>query len=127
MAERHCNLERLAVGGVLFPLNAPVLARRNIKSQLVLVVDHDPISAVIDPALVGIARNIDAASAYITTAVFVVPKWRRKFKHVDIAVLVDVIEQRAFLNKLCRYWLDAFVVVFPDFDEIHLGLARGQP
>ena len=77
MPERHGNLERLAVGGVLFPLNAAVLAGRDVKSQLVLVVDHHPVSAVIDPALIGIARNIDAAGADITTAVFVVPKWRR--------------------------------------------------
>src|SRR5262245_30520322 len=100
MAEGHGDFERLAIGGVLFALDAAVLAGRNVKSQLVFVMDHDPVRTVIYPTFVGIAGNIHAPGANITAAVFVMPERRRELEHVDIAILIDVVEKRALLDEL---------------------------
>src|SRR5262249_60289914 len=53
----------------------------------------------------------------------VMPEGRWEFEHIDVAVFVYVIEERALLNKFRRYGFDILVVVFPDFDEVHFRLA----
>ena len=92
MAEGHGNFEWLPAGSVFFPLNAAVFARRDIKSQLILVMDHDAIRTVVDPPFVGIAGNIDAARADVAAAVLVMPERRGKLEHVDIAIFVHVFQ-----------------------------------
>ena len=126
VAERHGHFERLAACGVFFSLDAAVFARRNIEADLVLVMDHDSIGAVIHPAFVGILGDIDAAGTDVAATVLVMPERCWELEHVDIAVFVDVIEKPALLNELRRDWLDLLVIVFPDFYEIHLGFARRQ-
>src|SRR5689334_21917052 len=98
MAKRHGNLERLSAGGIFLALDSAMLTGRNIKTDLVLIVDHHAVRSVIHPTLVGIARDIDTARADITAAVLVVPKRRWEFEHVDIAIFVDIFEKCAFLD-----------------------------
>src|SRR5690242_20454376 len=99
MAKRHSNLERLSAGGIFLALDSAMLTGRNIKPDLVFIVDHHAVRPVIDPTLVGIARNVDTARADITAAVLVMPKRRWEFEHVDIAVFVDVVEKCAFFDE----------------------------
>jgi hypothetical protein len=58
-------------------------------------VDHDPVGAAIDPALVGIARDVEAAGADIAPAVGGMPFRRRKPGEIDRLAGQDVFEDRA--------------------------------
>src|SRR5215475_7015626 len=85
--------------------------------------NHNPIGTVVHPAFVWVARDIYAPSADVAATILVMPERRWKFEHIDVAVFVYVIEERALLNKFRRYGFDLLVVVFPDFDEVHFRLA----
>src|SRR5262249_58958843 len=67
--------------------------------------------------------DIYASGADLAATILVMPERRWELKHIDVAVLVNVIEERAFLYKFRRYGFDILVVVFPDFNEVHFGLA----
>jgi len=86
-------------------------------------VDHDAVRAVIDPAFIGITRDIDAAGADIAAAVLVVPERRRKLEHVDVAILLHVLHKRGFLDELRGHRFDLFIVFLPNPHEIHFGVA----
>src|SRR5258706_5534776 len=91
VAKRHGDFERLAAGLVFLPLDTTMLTGGNIKSQLILFVDHDTVGAVIDPAFVRVARNINATRSDVTATVFIMPLGGGKLEHVDIALFIDVI------------------------------------
>jgi hypothetical protein len=56
--------------------------------------DHDPVGAAIDPALVRIARDVVAAGAYIASAIRVMPLGGGKFQDVHIVAAHDVLHDR---------------------------------
>src|SRR5262249_36929405 len=85
--------------------------------------NHNPVGPVVHPPFVWVARDIYASGADVAATILVMPERRWELKHIDVAVLVNVIEERAFLHKFRRYGFDILVVVFPDFNEVHFGLA----
>ncbi len=79
MADGNRHFERLAARERLVAMNAAMAARRDVKADGILVVDHHPRRAEIGPALFGIVGNIDAAGADIPPAVKFEPARRREF------------------------------------------------
>ena len=77
-----------------------VLARRDVEAELVLVVDHHPVAAEVDPAVVLVAGDVEAAGADVATAVVLVPLRRRENGHVDVRAALHVLEDRAVLHLL---------------------------
>ncbi len=71
-----------------------MLAGGDIEADVLLVVDHDAVGAAVDPALVGIAGDVEAAGADIAAAVLLVPFRRRELGHVDRVALHDIFQDR---------------------------------
>src|SRR5439155_13160754 len=69
-----------------------VLAGRDVKAGGPGVVDHHPVGAAIDPALVRVAGDVEAAGADVAAAVAGVPDRRRKAGDVDLVASHDVLE-----------------------------------
>src|SRR3984893_3757497 len=86
--DRH----RLAARQVLVSHLAAMLAGRDVEAGRLGNVDHDPVGAAIDPAVVGIAQYVEAAGADIAAAVRLVPLRRRAFSQVDVVALDHVLE-----------------------------------
>ena len=59
-----------------------------------LVVDHHAVGAAVEPAGVGVARDVVAAGADIAPAVVRVPQRRGEFRDVDVVALEHVLEDR---------------------------------
>src|SRR5450756_694858 len=65
--------------------------------------NHHAIGADIDPAIVGIARDVEATSANISSALIaVVPDRGRETGHVDRVTFDHVLHDRTGLNDLVR-------------------------
>jgi len=75
-----------------------VLARRDVEAELVAVVDHHPVAAQVHPAVIGIARDVEAAGADVAAAVVLVPLRRGEDRHVDVRAALHVLEDRAVLH-----------------------------
>src|SRR2546426_5658798 len=59
LAKRDRDFARLATREILLTHDAPLFTRGNIEAQRVAVLNHDAVSAEIDPTLVGLDGNID--------------------------------------------------------------------
>ena len=127
VTERHSDLEWLAAGGIFFSLDAAVLAGRDVKSHGVLVMNHHPISAVVHPTFIRVARNIDTTGSDVPSTVLIVPQRSRKLKKIDISVFVDVLKKRALFDEFRRDGLNLLIIFFPDSDEIHLRFTGRKP
>ena len=75
-----------------------MLAGRDVEARGRGVVDHHPVGAAIDPALIGIATDIEAACPDVPPAVWLVPFGRGKTGDVDIGALHDIFEDRAAID-----------------------------
>src|SRR5262249_5146068 len=62
----------------------PVLAGRDVEARRLGIVDHHPIGAAVDPALIGIAGDVEAAGTDVAAAVVGVPFRRRESRDVDV-------------------------------------------
>ena len=67
--QHHRDRHRLAARLVLVAHLPAVLAGRDVEARGLGVVDHHAIGAAIDPALVGIAGDVEAAGADVAAAV----------------------------------------------------------
>src|SRR5262249_29898937 len=93
-AADHRDGHSLAARLVLVAHLPAVLARRDVESRGPGVVDHDAVGAAIDPALVRLAGDVEAAGADVAAAVGLVPLRGRKPGDVDIVAGHDVLEDR---------------------------------
>ena len=75
-----------------------MLAGRDVKARGLRIVDHDAIGAAVDPALVRIASDIEAAGADVAAAVARVPFGRRKGGDIDLLAGHDVLENWAIAD-----------------------------
>src|SRR5262249_55993978 len=66
------------------------------------VVDHHAIGAAVDPALVGIAGDVEAAGANVAAAVGRVPFRRGEGGDVDVVSGHDVLENRTVVDVFGR-------------------------
>ena len=107
---RHRLVPRL----VLVAMDAPVLARGHIEAQRVLVVDHHPVGADVDPVLFGIAGDVVAAGADVASAVGFVPERDGEFGDVDGVAGEHVLHHRAGLDELMGDGLQLAHVVFEE-------------
>ena len=71
-----------------------MLAGRDVKARGPGVVDHHPVGAAIDPALVRVAGDVEAAGADVAAAVAGVPDRHREAGDVDFVAAHDVLEDR---------------------------------
>src|SRR5213594_1206844 len=108
---------------IFLSLDASMFSRRDIETDRILVVNHHPVGPPVDPALVRIARNIDAARAYVAPTIILMPFRGWKFEQVDISISVHVLEKRALLNDFGRDRFDLFIPLSPRANEVHLGVA----
>src|SRR5262249_49994188 len=83
-AADHGDRHRRAARLVLVAHLAAVLAGRDVEARGLGVVDHHAIGAAVDPALVGIAGDVEAAGADVAAAVVRVPFGRREGGDVDV-------------------------------------------
>jgi hypothetical protein len=65
-------------------------------------VDHDAIGAAIDPTLIRLAGDVEAASAYVTPAVGLVPLRHRELGNVDVVASHHILEDRAVSDVFGR-------------------------
>src|SRR5579864_8089207 len=76
--DRHALAARL----IFIAHLAAMLAGGNVETDRFLVVDHHPVGAAIDPAVVRIARDVVASGADIASAVGFMPLRHREFRNV---------------------------------------------
>ncbi len=105
--DRHRLLARL----VLVALDAAVLAWRDVEADGLLVVDHYAVGAAVDPALVRIAGDVEAAGADIATPVGVVPFRCWKDRDVDCIARDRVLENWSVVHVARRNALQVGHVV----------------
>ena len=79
-----------------------MLARRDVEARGLGVVDHHAIGAAVDPALIGIAGDVEAAGADVAAAVGRVPFGRGEGGDVDVVSGHDVFENRAVIDVFGR-------------------------
>ena len=79
-----------------------MLAGRDVEARGLGVVDHHAIGAAVDPALVGIAGDVEAAGADVAAAVGGVPFRRGKAGDVDVVAGHDVLEDRTVVDVFGR-------------------------
>ena len=60
--------------------------------------DHDAVGADVDPAVVGVARDIERAGADVAAAVARVPARRWEDGHVDVVAAPHVLEDGAIAD-----------------------------
>src|SRR3989304_4821215 len=90
MSEGHGHLAGLSRSDILLPLDPPVFAGRDIKTDRVLVVDHNPVGSPVPPPFLGITGDVDTARPDVAAAVVLVPLGSRKLKQIDFVIPVDV-------------------------------------
>ena len=96
-ADRHRLVERL----IFVAMNASVLAGRDVEAEPLGVMDHDAIGAGVDPAVLRITRDVEAAGADIAvTLVAVVPDRRGEARDVNRYALDHVLHDRPGLHDL---------------------------
>ena len=101
-AADHGDRHRRAARFVLVAHLAAVLARRDVEARGLGVVDHHAIGAAVDPALVGIAGDVEAAGADVAAAVGRVPFGRGEGGDVDVVSGHDVLENRTVSDVFGR-------------------------
>src|SRR5262245_66299566 len=82
----------------------PWLAGRVVEARGLGVMDHHAIGAAVDPALVGIAGDVEAAGAYVVAAVGRVPFGRAARADDDVVSGHDGFETRTVVDV---FWRDA--------------------
>src|SRR5439155_556944 len=83
-------------------MHPAVLARRDVEAELVLVVDHHAIAAEVDPAVVRIAGDVEAAGADVAAPVVLVPLRRGGDRHVDVRAALPLPEDGTILDLAPR-------------------------
>src|SRR3989338_11218052 len=83
-------------------MNPSMFARRNIKSDTFLIMDHDAIGTQIYPTFIRILRNVKTARANVTPAIKLVPKGCGERQDVDIIAHLDVFQDWSVINELIR-------------------------
>src|SRR5207244_10841422 len=66
LSKGNRDLAGQALGKILLTHDAALLAGRDIEAEGIAVMNHDPISAEIDPALVRMTRTVYPAGAHIS-------------------------------------------------------------
>src|SRR5262249_33179259 len=97
-AADHGDRHRRAARLVLVAHLAAVLAGRDVEARGLGVVDHHAIGAAVDPALVGIAGDVEAAGADVAAAVGRVPFGCGEGGDVDVVSGHDVLENRTIVD-----------------------------
>src|SRR6476646_5924785 len=101
-AADHGDRHALAARLVLVPHLAAVLAGRDVEACGLGVVDHHAIGAAVDPALVGIAGDVEAAGPDVAPAIGGVPFRRGKACDVDVVAGHDILEDRTIVDIFGR-------------------------
>ena len=114
--ERNRQLTGLAAREIFVAHNAPLLPRRNEKSQRVAIVHHHAISSQVDPALVGIPRDVHRAGADVAPAIELMPLRTGEFEHVNVFTLDHVLHDRAIVD---HFGFDIFQVGNVFLDVFH--------
>src|SRR3989441_3230418 len=113
--ERHALFAREPLIAML----PAVLAGRDVEAEPRLVVDHHAVRAEVHPALVRIARDVEAAGAEVAAAVELVPLRSGEDQAIDLVAAEHVLEDRAVLHDLGGDRLDALADTFlPRTDEL---------
>ncbi len=79
MAEGNCDGQRSALGVMFIAMHASMFARRHVQPHMIAAVDHDAVSADVDPALFWIAGDHQIVGADVTSAVELMPARHGKF------------------------------------------------
>src|SRR3954469_19850050 len=101
-AADHGDRHALAARLVLVAHLAAMLSGRDVETRGPGVMDHHAIGPAVDPALVGIAGDVEAAGADIAAAVAGVPFRRGKAGDVDVVAGHHVLEDRTVVDVFGR-------------------------
>src|SRR5207247_366624 len=100
--QHHHDRALLAPVEPLLPMDAAVLARGDVVADLLLIVNHDSVGAAVDPAVIRVTGDVEAARAQIATAVSRMPFRSWEFEQVYVVPGHDVFHDRAVLHDLRR-------------------------
>src|SRR6516165_2362949 len=101
---------------------AAVFARRNVEAQRLLIVDHHPVGATIDPASVRITRDVITSSANVASAVGMMPLRRRESGDIDVLAGHGVLHDWAVVDVSGRNTLHLGGIIGAEsFAQLHLG------
>ena len=116
--DRHALSARLIFVAHL----AAVFARRNVEAQRLLIVDHHPVGAAIDPAGVRITRDVITSSANVASAVGMMPLRRRESGDVNVLTGHHVLHDWPVIDVSRRNTLHLGGVMDAEsFAQLHLG------
>src|SRR5215467_10098985 len=124
--EHHGHRAGLAPVEVLLPLNASVLAWRDVVAETHAVMDHDAVGAQVDPAVVRIAGDVERAGPDVPATVQRVPLRGGEHRHVDVSAREHVLEHGAVLDFLGRHRGEAPDLLSPRFGHLHAASAEGK-
>src|SRR5262245_6987825 len=116
LPERNRDFAWLAPGKILLAHDAALLAGRDVEAERIFIVNHHSVGSEIDPALIGVARDVNRARADVTPAVKLVPLRRRKLPHVDVFAFGDILCHGAGLDD---FRLDVFDVIDAAFERVN--------
>src|SRR5882724_3027805 len=90
LAEHHCNRKRFSRSHRLLVVHFAVLARGDIKTHFVLIVQHHSVTANVFHAGLRIARDHEMGSSQVTTAVTFMPTRHRKLEQINLSAPLDI-------------------------------------
>ena len=96
-ADRH--RAGLALLEVLLADQPAVLARAHPQAHRVLVVNHDPVSAEVDPVGIRVLHDHQVTGADIAAAVQLMQERNGELQQVDVLVAIDVFQNRAGIDE----------------------------
>src|SRR5262249_48195785 len=79
-ADDDAHGHRLATREVLIPVNATMLARRDVQANVLLVLHHHAVRAGVDPVAVRVLGDVDAAGPDVAAAILRVPERHRELE-----------------------------------------------
>src|SRR5262245_512308 len=102
LAEHHCNPKGLPRPHRLLVMHLAMLAWRDIKTYLVLALQHDAVAANVFHAGLRIPRNHEMGSSQITAAVAFMPTRHWKLEQIDLIAWFDIFHYGS-RGKDCRF------------------------
>ena len=116
----------LALVEIFLPMNVAVVAGRNIQSESVAIMNHDPITTEIDPAFVEIAADRDIERAQVAAAVALMPMRRGQRQEIDILPFENIFHQGSRIDHARRHQSGMIQTLFPGVDELIAAVIERQ-
>ena len=110
--------KRLSLVEIFLPVDSAVVARGHVERESVAVMDHDAITAQIDPVFVRIPADGNVESPDVSPAIALVPKWNRQRKQIDVFSFENVFHQRTRVHHARPMKLGMVEALLPGVHEL---------